>query len=65
MTRKSNTVCTPNTSPRHGYQGAPDSIRHYAKTGMLGDVPRLPNGTFVLSPEHIARANKIYRTRRG
>ncbi len=65
MKQKSRRICTPNTAPRFGYLGGPSSIRNFARTGKLGDVPRLPDGTYVLTPKHIARANKIYKGRRG
>ncbi len=57
-------LCTPNSAPRCGYIGGPDTIRALARSGKLGEVPRLPDGTFVLTPDHIARANKLYKGRR-
>jgi len=64
MKRKLLRICTPNSAPRCGYVGGPSTIRALARSGKLGDVARLPDGTYVLTQEHITRANKLYQGRR-
>ena len=41
------------------FAGGPATLRKYVREGRLGPVPRLPNGTPILYPEHVTRANKL------
>ena len=46
------------------FDGGTATLRSYIRDGKLGDVPHLPNGTPILYPEHVTKANKLLgRTR--
>ncbi len=66
MTKRSKmprTLYTAGTAP---FEGGPNTLRSYIRSGKLGEVPRLTNGTPILYLEHVDRANQILKqNRRG
>ena len=46
------------------FAGGPATLRKYIRDGQLGPVPKLPNGSPILYPEHVDRANELLRRSR-
>lgn len=66
MTKRSEIPSTLYTAGTAPFKGGPSTLRGYIKSGKLGEVPRLTNGTPILYPEHVDQANQILKqNRRG